>query len=85
MADDEIRDHVSIGIQQIEDFIRDGHLGAALSAFELTASGLAVNADCPQMVRLLQLAAALGVGEGFFDRQSFLEAEAAEPTRFGLH
>lgn len=85
MDDDEIRDHVSTGIQQIEDFTRNGHFDTALSAFELTAIGLAADADCPQMVRLFQPAAAFEVGETFFDEHPFLEAGAAEPSRFGPH
>lgn len=83
--DDETRDHVAVGIRQIEDLIRSGHTVAAGVAFELTASGLAPYADTSQMDRLRRLARALGAGESFLDGHPLAEAEVAEASRFGMH
>ena len=85
MRDTEAHDHVWMGIQQIEEFIREGDLSAAECVFELTASGLAVHADQTQMARLLKLAVALKYGEDFFGGQPVSEVETAEPSRFGPH
>ena len=75
--DDENRDHVAVGIQQIENLIRGGHTVSAGVAFELTASGLAPHADALQMTRLRQLARALGVNGSFLDGHPLVEAEVA--------
>ncbi|WP_338661319.1 hypothetical protein VQH23_13835 [Pararoseomonas sp. SCSIO 73927] len=83
--DDETRDPVAVGIRQIEDLIRGGHIGAAGVAFELTASGLAPHADAAQMSRLRQLARTLGADESFLEGHPQAEAEVAQASRFGMH
>jgi len=83
--DDETRDHVGVGIRQIEDLIRGGHTVAAGVAFELIASGLAPHADASQTTRLRQLARALGANDSFLKGHPSAEVEVAQATRFGMH
>lgn len=82
---DETWECVSMGICQIEDLTRAGHIGNAEIALELTTSGLAPYTDASQMARLRQLARALGANASFLEGHPHAEAEAAQASRFGMH